>query len=282
MNCKTTPAQQTEFHYSTFPRTENSPLIGFEKLDELITDTMPALLDIMCQILLEYRAAQYNRGLIAQASIEHLCQQIARLPYVESQSSIKKAAEPLLKYIDRYNKATQYAQSYEVRQTRQLLSQAQHYHTQAMQTLPAKENKPLGYIIKQIYALVYRYHGIELPLSQIRKLAAIVIPFDYTDAQINEHLAPAKRQKIKDNIEREKEALAAGVVEYSGSLKQTATPPTSANHTQEPQSDSQKLACVISLIQSCQSLESGDKRELCEQIAQTAQIYQIELDENQA
>lgn len=233
------------------------------------------LQEAVTTVIRQHRAEQYRRGLIIQTSIVKLCERLILLPYAQTQGQIKPIAEPLFKHIERYNRATKNTTLYEIQQVNALLHQAAQYHAAGMENLPKRQGKPLGIIIKGIYAELYRWFQIDAELGEIRKITALIAPFDYADSQINDHLTPAARREIKARIDAQK--WTDRQIETAQNIAQVHLAPLTPPESQAIlQSDSEKLRAAIALIESTQ-IEHGDKTALIGEISQTALVYGIAL-----
>lgn len=226
---------------------------------------------VIAAIIQKHQPDLWHRGFIAKPAINSLCKQLALLPYVPTQSQIKKVAAPLFKHIEYCQRATANTVLPVIEQANQLLNQAKVCYTQSIANLPKQHGRPLGAIIKGVYSELYRVFGIDAELGEIRHIVAIITPFPYADSQINEHLPPLVRTQIRNNIDAEKRGIK--LLETPVYLVPPPKEPTN------PLSNGQCLRQIITLANGLQ-IEDFDKNAIIDHIKQIADAYDIDISQN--
>lgn len=131
---------------------------------------------------------------------------LTKTPIV-TQSELQKLGGEVIRSLKRYERAIKNTTTHQTLVTALLGKQWQKAYFQAVNddTLPKRQDKLTGYIIYQVYEILYSEWKIEANAGTIRDILT-KLNVDFRDNRIYEHLTPENRNKIKEKVEQDRRA----------------------------------------------------------------------------
>ncbi|MDK4684803.1 hypothetical protein QDY72_06365 [Kingella negevensis] len=131
---------------------------------------------------------------------------LTKMP-IATQSELRQLGDNVIRSLKLYDKATKNTATHQTIVTSIIGKQWQQAYTKAVndEILPKRRDKPTGYIIAQVYEILYRECGIDADAGIIRKILTL-LNVDFRDNRIYEHLSPENRKRIRESVTKRREA----------------------------------------------------------------------------